>query len=284
MNAVSNYEKIINSPVWKRERTPTFNYICRKPNCYSNCPTGRFIVIDWQHLKVRRGRCDQCSHSHLFHLPSHSKWVEKQESWVTVDDDMKLKWEAAKDENEKTAALVATSERTLGDLSHTIDEGMDELVRSADEYAGLSLSGCFSGPLEKAIRLLEAHCECMEEQGVSRDQLGKMRASLEDMKRRLDLLKTAKKKGMVTKAKKAWGAVHGGAKATKSEFCNWLDGHEPQPTTEIMPPCEKSQDIESKITSTLAQMGQAAEKMAEIKKLLEEVRNGTAVSFHLPSL
>ena len=128
---------------------------------------------------------------------------------MTVDDDMKSKWEAAKDEKEKTAALVATSERTLDVLTHTIDEGMNELVRSADEYAALSLSGCFSGPLEKAIRLLEARCESMEEQGVSRDHLEKIRASLEDMKRRLDVLKTAKRKGMVTKASVA---VQGGAK------------------------------------------------------------------------
>ena len=71
---------------------------------------------------------------------------------------------------------------------------------------------------------------------------------------------------------------------TMVELFDWLDGLEPQPTTEIIAIYKKSEDIESKITDTLAQMGQAAEKMAEIKKLLEEVRNGTAVSFHLPGL
>ena len=221
MNAISNYENIINSPVWKRERTPTFNYTCRKPNCYSNCSTVDNIVLDLQ-FKVRLGRCDQCSHSHRFHYHSLFKWVQKQESRVTVDDDMKSKWEAAQDENEKTAVLVATSERTLGVLSHTIDEGIDELVRSADEYAGLSPSGCFSGPLEKAIRLLEAHCDCMEEQGVSRDQLEKMRGSVETMKRRLDLLRTAKETGMVTKeevsvAVQVQGEGTTATKATKEE-------------------------------------------------------------------
>ena len=76
-----------------------------------------------------------------------------------------------------------------------MDDGMGELVRLAEEYAYLSLSGCFLGPLEKAIRVLDEHCRrSMEEQGVSRDQLEKMRGSLETMERRLDLLKAAKEK------------------------------------------------------------------------------------------
>ena len=62
----------------------------------------------------------------------------------------------------------------------------------------------------------------MEENGASRDQLEKMRASLEDMKRRLDVLKMAKV--VVTggygwelghlKAKEVLGTVQGGAQAT----------------------------------------------------------------------
>jgi len=85
-------------------------------------------------------------------------------------------------ESKITATLIATSHRIQGDLA-----------RLAEEYAGLSLAGCFSGPLEKAIRLLEQHC-ASKEQGVSRDQLEKMRGGLEDMKRRLDVLRKAKEK------------------------------------------------------------------------------------------
>ena len=68
------------------------------------------------------------------------------------------------------------------------------------------------------------------------------------------------------------------------ELFDWLDGLEPQPTREIIALYEKSQDIESKITNTLAQMGQATTKIAEIKNLLEDFGKNTAVSFHLPSL
>ena len=65
---------------------------------------------------------------------------------------------------------------------------------------------------------------------------------------------------------------------------DWLDGLEPQPTTEIISLYEKSQAIESKITNTLAQVDQTADKIAEIKRLLEEFKNKSTVSFHLPGL
>jgi len=68
------------------------------------------------------------------------------------------------------------------------------------------------------------------------------------------------------------------------ELFDWLDGLEPQPMTKIISSYEKSQDIESKITSTLAQISQAAEKTAEIKNLMEDLRKKTAVSFHFLSL
>ncbi len=68
------------------------------------------------------------------------------------------------------------------------------------------------------------------------------------------------------------------------ELFDWLDGLEPQPTTEIIALYEKSQDIERKITDTLAQMSQAATKIAEIKNLKEDLKKKSAVSFDLPSL
>ncbi len=70
---------------------------------------------------------------------------------------------------------------------------------------------------------------------------------------------------------------------TSVKLFDWLDGLEPQPTTEIIATYKKSEDIESRITSTLAQMGQAATTMAEIRNLMEDLRKKSTVSFHLPS-
>jgi hypothetical protein len=60
---------------------------------------------------------------------------------------------------------------------------------------------------------------------------------------------------------------------------DWLDGLNPQPTTEIVSLYEKSQNIEVKIADTLAQMKQAADKKAEIDRLIIAFRKNTAVSF-----
>src|SRR5258706_14091273 len=151
------------------------------PECYSTCREDDAlffsIVLLFQHRP-----CVTCKHSNRSHFHAFSKWVQKQEAQVTVDDEMKTKWEAAKDEKEKTKALVGGGQRKLDSLSSTVEAGMDARVRLQEEFGRLSLSGSFSGPLEKAIRLLELHCHSLEEQGVGGDQLEKMRASLEGMK------------------------------------------------------------------------------------------------------
>ena len=56
------------------------------------------------------------------------------------------------------------------------------------------------------------------------------------------------------------------------ELLGWLDSREPQPTTEIVSLYERSQAIETKITNALAQMDQAASKVAEISKLVKAVQ------------
>ena len=207
MDAFSNFEKIINSPVWKQRPTLTRNYLCAKPYCYSTCgvqhSVGRVLLL----FPMQLASCSECHHSHWSHFHLRSEWVEVQETQVSVDDNMKKQWEAAADEKEMTEALVTTSKRVLGDLSRAMDEAMDELAQAAEDYACLSLSGCFSAPLEKAIRLLEQRCKGMEEKGVDPEQLERMYCSLDQMKERLDILRKAKKKIVVTKAKEVWEKV-----------------------------------------------------------------------------
>ena len=111
---------------------------------------------------------------------------------MSVDDNMKRLWEAAKDEKEKTEALVAKCKGALDDLSHVMDKAMDELVQLATEYSRLSLSGSFSAYLEKATLLMEQRCRTMEENGASVEQLAKVQHSLEFMNGTLDLLREAK--------------------------------------------------------------------------------------------
>ena len=167
------------------------------PDCHSTCGVnhsvaGVFSLFPWQ-----LSSCSKCIHPHLSHFHSYSTWEQVYEDQLSVDNDIRKQWEAAKDEKERTEALLATSKSALGDLSHTTDEAMDELARLAEEYASLSLSGSFSAPLEKAIWLLEQRCRGMEEKGVGLEQLMKVRSSLEHMKRRLDLLRKARERGLL---------------------------------------------------------------------------------------
>ena len=66
------------------------------------------------------------------------------------------------------------------------------------------------------------------------------------------------------------------------ELFDWLDGLEPQPTTEIVALYETSQAIEVKITNTLAQMDQTAGKINEINELVKELQVKAAVSLSPP--
>jgi hypothetical protein len=58
---------------------------------------------------------------------------------------------------------------------------------------------------------------------------------------------------------------------------DWLDGLQPQPTTEIVYLYDMSQTIEAMITNTLAQMEQAAAKKVEIERLMADLETNSNV-------
>ena len=200
MDGFSNFEKIMNTLVWEQQPHSTRNYLCSTPNCYSTCgmehSIGRVISLFPRQL----ASCSECKHPHLFHYHLYSEWVQVQKTQVSVDDNIKTKWEAAKDEKEKAEALVSTCRGALEDLSRSMDEAMEESVRLAAEYAHLSLSGSFSAHLEKAILLMEQRCKTMDEKGVGVEQLAKMRCSVKEMKERLDLIRYASRTWKVKEA------------------------------------------------------------------------------------
>ena len=112
-----------------------------------------------------------------------------------MDEHLK-KWEEAKAEKEGTELLIATYESTLGDLNDAMGRTMGALARLVEDYAALSLSGPFSTHVEKAIRLLEHRYKGMEQNGVSKEQLDKMRDSLDLMKRKLELVTKAEEEAL----------------------------------------------------------------------------------------
>lgn len=196
MDAFSKFERMIDALVWKQQPASTLNYLCNTPDCHSTCGVEHSLAGVILLFPMQLSLCSKCNHPHLSHFHLRSTWMQVHEAQVSVDDNMRRQWEAAKDDQGRTQALIETSESALGDLSGIIDDAMDELARLADEYARLSLSGSFSAPLEKAIWLLEQQCRGMEEKGVDREMLGKVRGRLDEMRRRLDLLGKVKEKGI----------------------------------------------------------------------------------------
>ena len=191
MDAFSHFEKTVDVPVWKQQPTDKLRYLCDIPDCYSNCqPSRLFAPIS----RLLRLRCAKCDHPHHSHSHTRQTWVQVSDTRLLVDEGMKKRWEAAKDEKENRKALIAAHEKALGDLDRIMDEAMEVLARLLEDYDGKSLSGSFAAHMEKARGLLEQHYMDTEEQGVNREQLGNMRSSSEQMKRKLDLLKMAKEK------------------------------------------------------------------------------------------
>ena len=105
---------------------------------------------------------------------------------------MKKYYEAAKDGKEKTAALVGVSKKVQRDLTQIISRATNDLEQLVERYADLSLSGSFSAQVGSAVKLLEQNYAGLEKKEVDREQLHKVRRSLDHMKRKLELLNKAR--------------------------------------------------------------------------------------------
>jgi hypothetical protein len=117
--------------------------------------------------------------------------IHKIDRKMSVDQEMmKKRWEAAKDEKEKTVALITFNELVLHDLNQVIHRATNDLVQLMEQFAGLSLSGCFLEQLGSGVRLLEHRYKDLEKTGA--DQV-KVKKSLDATKKLLEFLSNAMK-------------------------------------------------------------------------------------------
>jgi len=132
------------------------NHLCTVPNCHSSCSrqlSPVHVLIGKLLPWVQLVRCPECTHPYLFHC--------------------RLRNQRA--------------------FSHAIGSTTDDPPRLSGEYAGRWPSGSFSTRVERATGLLEQDGKDMGVKGVSPEQLGNMRGSLERVKRTLDLLRKVKR-------------------------------------------------------------------------------------------
>jgi len=114
--------------------------------------------------------------------------IEKQ---VFVEDTNR-RCEMVKDEKEKTTALIAINEIVVHNLNQAIDRATNDLVQLVEEHGRSSLSGGFLDQLGSTIRLLEQRYVDMENNWAGQFTLQERKKGLDDVKRKLALLNSAK--------------------------------------------------------------------------------------------
>ena len=115
--------------------------------------------------------------------------TRKIDNQVLIDEDMKKKWDEAKDGKETTATLIAVNEMILHHLKQVANCSTGDLVQLVAQYAELSLAGSCSAQVRSAIRVLERKYIAMKEKRIGQDELQKVKESLDHMKRKLEFLK-----------------------------------------------------------------------------------------------
>ena len=90
---------------------------------------------------------------------------------VLIDQDVKKKWETAKDEKGKMAVLVTFSEKVLQEFDHVINGSIGDLAQLVERYSYSTLSGGFLAQLDKTVKLLEQHHTALKGKCVDQDQI-----------------------------------------------------------------------------------------------------------------
>ena len=109
--------------------------------------------------------------------------THKIDNQVVVDEDMKNKWDEAKDGKERTTALIAVNEMVLHGLKQVTNLAMSDLVQLVEQYACLSVAGSCSAQ----VRHEASHLTVME-RSVGHPYSEEFRERLGHKERQLELL------------------------------------------------------------------------------------------------
>ena len=130
-------------------------------------------------MAYNRGTCIECSHPITHHRHDKVAWDEKLEKRNRIYD-------------ETTAVSIAEVQKTIKTYNKEIEEATEEIGNLADRYSKLSLSGSFSGQVEKSVTLIETHLESISNKSDS-ENVKQMEESLKKLKKKLRLLQDAAK-------------------------------------------------------------------------------------------
>ena len=138
--------------------------------------------------------CPTCTHSLRDHYCHYAQWERVTDVQVSVDQDLRERWEVAKDAKEKREVFIGACGKALNDLDNVINRVTDDLRQRVKRHESLALGGSFSVQVSSTVRLLDRKYKALREtKDVSPEQLEKVQKSVDRMKTRLAILETAKK-------------------------------------------------------------------------------------------
>ena len=165
--------------------------ICDHISCYSNCNIDYKANIPSMLSSTFRGSCPTCKHSLRDHRSHYARWEKVTDIQVSVEHDMKKKWEMAKGAKAKREVFIAACRKARNDPQKVIIPVTD-LRWQVEQHESLSLAGSFAAQVSSAVELLELRYEALREKDVGPDQLKQVMTSLDRMKTRLAILNHAK--------------------------------------------------------------------------------------------
>ena len=187
------FEETTSLVAWRQRPSSTNNMVCGQIGCYSNCEFDYKANIPFVLSRFFRDSCPKCKHSLRDHRRHYVQWEKVTDLQVSVGQDMKKKWERARDAEEKREVFIAACEKALNDLDNVMNRFTDDLRRRVEQHESLALGGSFAGQVSNVVGILARKYEALQEKGVGPDHLEKLQTSLDRMKRTLAVLETAKK-------------------------------------------------------------------------------------------
>ena len=188
------FEETTSLVAWRQRPSSTNNMLCGQISCYSNCELDYKANIPFVLSRFFGDSCPKCKHSLRDHRCYHAQWVKVTDVEVSVEQDMKTKWEDAKDVEERRVVFTAACGKALNDLNHVMNRATDNLRERVGRHESLALGGSFAAQVRSAVKLLKQRYEALKKkEDVSPDQLEKVQKSVDCMEKRLAVLETAEK-------------------------------------------------------------------------------------------
>ncbi|VDC07470.1 unnamed protein product [Peniophora sp. CBMAI 1063] len=250
MSKSSDYEKKVDTLVWKHVPTKMVNTLCSETGCYSNCHVGCTYDFTLDPQALRRchamkwfwAECSYCNHPLEKHSHFRAVWKQVEDVAVEIDREKKEKWDKAKQGKERDEAAQAALEQTLDNLKASIGDSMTKVADLTSEYANLTLSGSFTALIDKAIALYDQKLHAMRASGsVDNEQLQKVEEGLIAMKKKRDFLKVtqAKPEEGIGKSARAWKWIRNQAGHRFQQLNDAVNGTAPSASS-IAPPAPGS--------------------------------------------